>query len=45
MSEFKRAVGYVPSTPLSIGIDKTVKWYEANKKEASRLKKHYVHKP
>jgi GDP-L-fucose synthase len=30
MSEFKRVVGYVPSTSLSVGIDKTVKWYEEN---------------
>ena len=30
MSEFKRAVGYIPSTPLSDGISKTVKWYEEN---------------
>lgn len=30
MSEFKRAVGYIPSTPLLDGISKTVKWYEEN---------------
>lgn len=30
MTEFKRAVGYVPSTPLSDGIRETVKWYEEN---------------
>jgi len=36
MTEFKRAVGYVPSTPLSVGIKETVKWYEENYNVARR---------
>ena len=31
MSEFKRTVGYVPSTPLKDGVQKTVDWYNQNK--------------
>jgi len=34
MSEFKRAVGYVPSTPLKVGIDKTVEWFINNRQNA-----------
>jgi len=34
MSEFKRAVGYVPSTPLKVGINKTVEWFVNNRQNA-----------
>lgn len=30
MSEFKKHVGYIPSTPLKEGLEKTIKWYKKN---------------
>ena len=34
-----------PKYTIKEGLKKTVKWYDFNKSEVSRLKKHYVHKP
>ena len=31
MSKFEEAFGYVPSTPLYNGLEKTIDWFEENK--------------